>query len=167
MTAITLYQIASELAQTAAKLAELDLDEQTIADTLEGELAPFEAKANAVACVAANLDAEASAYAEHAKKSGERAKALSGRADHLRGYLLANMQTAGVSEIKYPGMVLKLQNNPPSVEVLDERQIPTEFMRTPAPPPAAPDKKAIAEALKAGADVPGAKLKQTQRLVIK
>jgi hypothetical protein len=40
-------------------------------------------------------------------------------------------------------------------------------MRQPEPPPAAPDKKAIAEAIKEGREVPGAMLAQGTRLDIK
>lgn len=167
MTALTLYQIADDFRKTAAILAELDLDEQTIRDTLEGELAPFEDKARAVACVLTNIEAEAQAYADHAARTMERADALEKRAKSLRCYLLTQMTACGVSEIKGPGLLLKLQNNPPSVDVFDERQIPVEYVRTLPPPPPAPDKKLIAEALKAGIEIPGAKLKQTQRLVIK
>lgn len=167
MTALTLYQIADDFRKTAAILAELDLDEQTIRDTLEGELAPFEDKARAVACVLTNIEAESEAYANHAAKASERANALEKRAKSLRAYLLTQMTVCGISEIKGSGLLLKLQNNPASVDVLDERQIPAEYMRTPPPPAAEPNKKLIGEALKSGIEIPGCKLKQTQRLVIK
>lgn len=167
MTALTLYEIGAEYRALASTLADLDLPPEAIADTLEGEVAAFEDKARAVACVLSNLESEAEAYALHAKKAGERAKALQTRATSLQDYLRTQMEMCGISEIKGPGLLLKLQKNPASVEVLDEAQIPAEYMRTPPPPAAAPDKKMIGDALKAGIEIPGAKLKQTQRLVIR
>jgi hypothetical protein len=51
--------------------------------------------------------------------------------------------------------------------VFDAAQVPAEFMKQPEPPPAAPDKTAIKAALKAGTDVPGARLVRGQRLEAK
>lgn len=167
MSAITLYEIGAEYRALADQLADLDLPPEAIADTLEGEVAAFEDKARAVACVLSNLEAEAEAYANHAKKASERAKALQARASGLQDYLRVQMELCGISEIKGAGLLLKLQNNPASVDVLDEAQIPAEYMRTPPPPPIEPNKKLIGEALKAGIDVPGTKLKQTKRLAIR
>jgi hypothetical protein len=167
MTAITLYEIGAEYRAMAAQLADLDLPPEAIADTLEGEVAVFEDKARAVACVVSNIEAEAEAYAQHAKKAAERANALSARATGLQDYLRTQMELCGISEIKGPGLLLKLQNNPPSVDVLDEAQIPANYMRYPPPPAAVPDKKMIGEALKAGIEIPGCALKQSRRLVIK
>ena len=45
-------------------------------------------------------------------------------------------------------------------------QLTTEYLRTSPPPPPAPDKTAIKDALKRGIDIPGARLVQTQRLAI-
>jgi hypothetical protein len=55
------------------------------------------------------------------------------------------------------------------VSIFDEKQIPAEFMRTPEPKPPVPvpNKKAIAEAIKAGIDVPGAKIVKSDRLEIR
>ncbi len=167
MSALKLYEVTANQMALADKLAAMDLDEQTIADTLEGELAPFEDKAKAVAAVVGNIIAESDAYAEHAKKVAERAKTLKSRADWLKFYLLRNMQAVGVSEIKGPGLLIKLQDNPESVELFDISQIPELFMRRPPQPEAEPDKAAIKDALKAGAEVPGARLSRTQRITIK
>ena len=46
------------------------------------------------------------------------------------------------------------------------RPDPAEWMRQPDTPPPEPDKKRILAELQAGREVPGAKLKQTQRIAI-
>jgi hypothetical protein len=165
--AITLYQIAAEHRALADKLAELELDDATILDTLEGERLPLEQKARAVAIVARNLRAEAEAYNAHAKEAAQRGKALDKRAASLEAYLMAAMQSTGISEIKGEAMCIKVKANPPSVSVYQPELIPQEFMRQPETPPPEPDKKAIAAALKDGQDVPGAMLVQGHRLEIK
>ena len=77
------------------------------------------------------------------------------------------MEVAKVSKIDCPHFALSIKSNPPSVEIFEPGLIPAEFMRQPEPPPAAPDKTAIKEAIKAGREVPGAMLAQGTRLDIR
>ena len=163
----TLYDIAAEYRQTADKLADLDLDEQTIADTLEGMSGALELKAQNVVMFARNLEATATAIKEAETNMASRRKALEHRAAGLRRYALSAMQVAGVQSIECPYFKLSVRKNPTAVEVFDAAQIPAQFMRTPEPPPPAPDKKAITEAIKAGQEVPGARLVSGERLEVR
>lgn len=163
----TLYDIAAEYRQTADKLADLDLDEQTIADTLEGMSGEFEVKAQNVVMFARNLEATATAIKEAETAMAARRKAIEHRAAGLRRYALSAMQVAGVQSIECPYFKLSVRKNPPAVEVFDAAQIPAQFMRAPEPPPPAPDKKAITEAIKAGKEVPGARLVSGERLEVR
>ena len=163
----SLYDIAAEYRQTADKLADLDLDEQTIADTLEGMSGALEVKAQNVVMFARNLEATATAIKEAETAMAARRKAIENRAAGLRRYALSAMQFAGVQSIECPYFKLSVRKNPPAVEVFDAAQIPAQFMRTPEPPPPAPDKKAITEAIKAGQEVPGARLVSGERLEVR
>ena len=163
----TLYDIAAEYRQTADKLADLDLDEQTIADTLEGMSGALELKAQNVVMFARNLEATATAIKEAETTMASRRKALEHRAAGLRRYALSAMQVAGVQSIECPYFKLSVRKNPTAVEVFDAAQIPAQFMRTPEPPPPALDKKAITEAIKAGQEVPGARLVSGERLEVR
>ena len=163
----TLYDIAAEYRQTADKLADLDLDEQTIADTLEGMSGALEVKAQNVVMFARNLEATATAIKEAETAMAARRKAIENRAAGLRRYALSAMQVAGVQSIECPYFKLSVRKNPPAVEVFDAAQIPAQFMRTPEPPPPAPDKKAITEAIKDGQEVPGARLVSGERLEVR
>ena len=163
----SLYDIAAEYRQTADKLADLDLDEQTIADTLEGMSGALELKAQNVVMFARNLEATATAIKEAETAMAARRKAIEHRAAGLRRYALSAMQVAGVQSIECPYFKLSVRKNPPAVEVFDAAQIPAQFMRTPEPPPPAPDKKAITEAIKAGQEVPGARLVSGERLEVR
>ena len=53
-----LYELAAEYREAAHRLADTDLDEQTIADTLDGMAGELEQKAIAVAMVIRNIKAE-------------------------------------------------------------------------------------------------------------
>ncbi|SDV49243.1 siphovirus Gp157 family protein [Chitinasiproducens palmae] len=166
----SLYVIASEYRQAADTLAELDLDEQTVADTLESISGDITEKATNVAAFIRNLESTAEAVKNAAKGMTDRAKAIEARADRIKHYLLANMQHAGIKKIDSPLFAITVKDNPVSVVIDDERQIPAEYMTDPVPPPpppAKPDKKLIAQAIKDGFEVPGARLERKQRVEIK
>lgn len=162
-----LYQVTDEFLQAQATLNDLELDEQTVADTLEAIKYPLEKKAEAVAAVARNMES----FAEQIKKAeaamAQRRAALENRAKRLRAYLQENLERAGVHKIESPWFTLAIKKNPPAVEIYDPSAIPDTFKRVPPIPMPEPDKTAIKDALKAGTDVPGARLVQGTRLDIK
>lgn len=67
-------------------------------------------------------------------------------------------------KIKAPDLALRIQNNPPSVVVEDERQVPEAYREEVTMVKLL--KSEIGKALKAGEAVAGARLEQTTRLVI-
>lgn len=161
-----LFVIAQEYRALGDKLADLDLDEQTIADTLESASGELEEKSEAVACFAHGLDAMASAIKAREAELRQRREAVEKRADNLRSYLSRTLQACGIEKIERPGAVISFRKS--TAVVVDEPgMIPDEFMRQPEPPPPAPDKKAIADALKSGVSVPGAHLETRKNIQIK
>lgn len=167
MNQVTLYEVASQYREMAARLTDLDLDEQTILDTLEGESGALVEKGQNVAFVVRNLEASAEAIKAAESAMAARRKAIENRAKRLRQYLLMGMQTAGIQKIESPYFNIAIRKNPPSVEVFDANQIPDIYMKVPEPPPPEPDKQAIAQAIKEGFEVPGAKLTRGERVEIK
>lgn len=164
---LSLYELAQEYREAATKLADLDLPAEVVADTLEGMGGAIEAKAQSVAAFVRNLEASAEAIKQAEVQMAIRRKAIEARAAHIRNYLLSNLLATGIHKIDCALFSIAVKDNPVSVVVDAESQIPEQFMRVPDPPPPAPDKKAIAAALKAGEDVPGCHLAKTQRLDIK
>lgn len=162
-----LFVLAQEYRAIADRLADMECDDQTVSDTLESVNAPIEQKAVAVAMVARNFDALAASIKEAEAAMSSRRKAFENRADRLRSYLLANMVFASIKRIESPHFALTVRANPPAVDVFDAAQLPAEYLRQPEPPPPAPDKAAIKEAIKAGVLVPGARITQSQRLDVK
>jgi hypothetical protein len=167
MSNLTLYQVAAEYLEAANKLAELDIDEQTLADTLESISGDLTVKAQNVAFVIRNLEATAEQIKVAAAGMTGRAKALEKRAQNIRAYLLDNMRFAGVEKIECPYFKLSIRKNPPSVCIDDERQIPAAYMVDIPPPPPVPNKTAIGDAIKLGQEVPGCRLTQGVRLEIR
>lgn len=166
MSNLSLYVIAQEHRALAETLQDMDLPLEAIADTLAAESNLVE-KSAAVAAVIKNLDSMADMMAAEAERMADRAKAVAKRAEQVKAYLHACMELAGATKIEHPQFTLAIQKNPASVEIFSEEQIPAAFMRQPEPPAPKPDKKAILAALKAGTDVPGAKIHNGTRLAIK
>jgi hypothetical protein len=104
---------------------------------------------------------------EAGKAMLERAGRIEKRAESIRAYMLYQLQFAGVSKIECPWFVIAVKKNPPAVVLDDEAAVPQAFKVQPEPPAPRPDKKAIAAALKAGEDVPGCRLVQSDRLEIR
>lgn len=166
-TSLALYQIADQFLQDLKRLEELDLDEQTVADTLEGLSGELEVKAMNVAAFARNLEASADAIKAAEQQMSARRKAIENRAARIRQYLKENMERTGILKIEGPHFALAIKKNPPAVHVEALELVPMEFFNPPLPPSPVMDKKRIAEALKAGKDVPGCRLEQGTRLDIR
>ena len=166
MNAITLYEIAHEHRAMVEALMSTQDDAAAIADTIEAESYPLEVKAQNVAYANRNLEASADAIKAAEKQMAERRKAIENRAQRVKEYLQTCMQIAGMTKIECPHFALTIKNNPASVEVLDEKQIPQDYMRE-IPAKFEIDKTLIKKAIADGFDVPGAKLTQGKRLEIK
>lgn len=166
---LSLFNIAVEHRQMVVRLMDLDLDEQTMLDTLEGESYPLEQKAQNITYVIRNCQLEQDAIDSEIERLTKMKAQIANREKSLRSYTQKCMEIAGVSKITAGTFALSIQKNPASVEIFEPAMIPDDYMRLPEPKPpvAAPDKKLIAQAIKDGFEVPGAKLVQSQRLVIK
>ena len=162
-----LYTIAIDYRDAAAALADLDLPPEVVADTLDSMAGDLERKIQSVAFCMRNMEVTALAIKDAEAEMATRRKALEGRVQYLRGYMLGAMQLTGVNKIPGPYLTISVRDNPEAVDILDIGQVPVEFMIVPPRPPAYPDKVAIRAVLKAGADVKYAKLTRSQRLEIK
>ena len=91
----------------------------------------------------------------------ERAKRLENRADRNTEFLDYLMRTIGnQNKLERPTATVYYQNNPPRLEVIEDK-VPEAFMTK------TPDKPAIVKAIKAGENVPGCQLTQGRSLRVK
>lgn len=168
MTGLALYVLAGEYQQLAERLSSMDLDATTVADTIEasGLTEAIADKAMGIEMVARTIEMHTPAIDAEIERLTKLKKQRQAAASGLRDYLKKHMIAAQIEKIDGPLFKIKLQNNPAAVDIFEPGLVPAEFMTQPAPPPPAPDKKAIAGAIKAGIEVPGARLTQGQRLVV-
>jgi len=156
--AVALYELAADYRDAASKLAELDLNEATIADTLEGMSGDLVVKGTNVMMLAANLDATAKAIKDAEARMAERRRAIENRAARLRAYLLQCMNLAGIKKIESPELRITVRQNPQRVDIFEAALLPPEYLREVPTPPPEPDKKALLADMKAGKEVQGARL---------
>lgn len=165
---VSLYELTKADLELQRKLTELDLDGDVALDTLEGERGALEAKMQSYIRVAANFTAMAKAIEARIPGMRARADALQRRAERMEQAVHDSMVALGIKSISCPDFDLAIHKLTDMLDIFDVDQIPAEFMRVPEPDPPAPqpNKRAIMEAINAGIDVPGAKLK-TNRTKLK
>ena len=163
----SLYELTGERLALQHKLESMELDEVTIADTLEGNSTELEAKITNYGFVIRNMESFAELMKAEEVRMADRRKAHEKRVANIKAWLLQNMQACGIQKIECPAFSITLKNNPASVVVYDEALIPDGYKKLPEPPPMTPNKTMIAAAIKSGIDVPGCHLEQRQRIEIK
>jgi len=167
MNNLALYTIADQYLIDMQKLQEMEIDEQTFADTLEGLSGELEIKATNVAMFIRNLEASADAIKVAEKAMADRRKLIESKANRLKEYLLENMVRTGITKIESPHFVLSVRKNPPAVDVFNQEMIPDEYFDIPEPPAPSLNKNRLKEDLKAGVVIDGARLTAGQSLSIK
>lgn len=162
-----LYDITAQYTEALAFFGDLDntLSLDTALDTLDAIEGDFEQKAVSVAAYAKQLDAEADAIKAVMEGMEKRRKALEKRSEWLKDYTRHCMEKLGKNKIKHPWFDLSIHKNPPSVTVYDEAALPFEYVLEVTSTRV--DKAALKAALLEGAQIPGAKLSNGTRLVIK
>lgn len=150
----------------AAQTGETDaIDPELLKDTLDAIGEAMEQKADNIARIMSELKATEEAIGAETKRLTERSAMIAKQRESLKSYLFAAMESAGKDKIKTAFYSYTIRNNPASVQIADASILPDEYIRVKTE--TAPDKKAIAEALKNGADIPGCSLIQSKSLVIK
>lgn len=146
----TATRAADVLKEQLREIAGDDLD--VIRDTLEGEI-----DLRGLISWAAEKNVEDAALVagltDTLKRLKERQDRIEKRIGMRRVAILAAMASGEIKSIETPVGTITRKAVPPSVLILDEAAIPSDFWK-PSDPKL--DKKAVGEALKAGREVPGA-----------
>ena len=153
-----------DLSQNYLAVQDMDLEPETLKDTLDSIEEAIEVKAENIAKWIRNLEADKKAFEEEEKRFKEKKQAADNRIKSLKLYLEDNMRLTGKTKFKAGFFSFAIQNNPPSVEVFDEALIPKQFLIA---QPVKIDRAGIKELLKAGEEVPGAELKHSTGLRIR
>ncbi|OGB25773.1 MAG: hypothetical protein A3I66_05195 [Burkholderiales bacterium RIFCSPLOWO2_02_FULL_57_36] len=160
------FELAARYRQLAELLAERHDDEQLIADTLDSCSGPLDEQLENLAKMVRNIEAADSGVVQTIESLEARHAALQRAAERGRKIILDVMQTAQRDRVTTALFAIAIKKNPPLVVVDSEADLPPMYFTRHEPPPPTPNKKAIAAALKAGEQVPGAHSEQGIRLEI-
>ena len=122
-----LYEISTQYESAYLALADSELPQEAIDDTLEALEGEIEEKAISVAKFVGNMESQARSIGDASKQMQARKKVLENRATRIRDYLRENMQRTGISEVTCPYFQIKLKKNPPSVVIEDETKVPDKY----------------------------------------
>lgn len=153
-----------ELSSNYRAIQEMDLDEETLRDTLDSIIGEAEPKAENIVKWIKNLKGENIAIKEEETRLKNKRIANENKIKALWLYLEDFLKNSGLTRIKAGLFTISLQNNPPSVKVYDATLIPAQYLIEQSP---VVDKTMIKELLKQGEEIPGAELQQTKGLRIR
>lgn len=156
-----IYELTDAYQQIITLMEEGDAVD--LADTLESIEEALEVKLENTAKVIRTIEAEAAALKAEEDRLKKRRSVLENNADRMKQYIFEAMQTTGKERLKGVHVTLRLQNNPPSVRMINDKAIPAHYLVEQSP---TVDKKAVLADLKNGIAVEGAELKQDKSLRI-
>lgn len=133
-TSVALYQIAAEFRADAAKLADLDLDDDTLKDTLESLSGELEVKAVNVGKFIKGLEVTVTAMKSAEKALKVRRESAENRLERITTYLKDNMVACGILKIEGPDLKLAVRTNPGSLVIDDLGEIDIGFFTVPPQP---------------------------------
>lgn len=148
----TLYELTSDY----RGLLTLDLDEQTMADTLESIDDAIEVKAENICKVLSEMEGNMSIIECEIDRLVEKVKRENKRHEALKTYLLTSMEATDKKKIETPLFTVTRMAGRDKVSVVNEGSIPMDYFNE-IPASWKLDKKDLLDALKKG-DVDGAEL---------
>lgn len=127
----SLFDIVAQFRADLAKIEGLDLDPDTVRDTIESMSGKLEDKLRAVIGYATELESDAASRKAQADRMAKGAKAMSNRADWLFTYAQIALKASKLPlPLRLPEFTLNLAKMPPAVDITDEAKLPEPFVRT-------------------------------------
>ena len=165
-----LYELATDFLSFVEAVDNDEIPEEAIADTLESIELAIEDKADNMACLLKNLDAEITAFKTEENRLAERRKAKEKTYDRIKEYLAENLQRVGIDKMETVRNKITFRKSE-SVEIGDEiafiewaEKERYELLTYSAPKV---NKTAIKKALKDGDEIVGASIVIRQNIQIK
>lgn len=155
-----------ELTQSYQQVLEIaeQLDAETLKDTLDSINDAVEQKVENTAFVVKQLEANISVIDDEIKRLQAMKGTQTNNIKSLKLYLQESMEKVGLDKVQGKLIKIAIQNNPQSVEVLNENVIPKNYFVEQKPKL---DKKALLTDLKGGVQVEGVEIKQSRSLRIR
>ncbi|WP_438798142.1 siphovirus Gp157 family protein [Staphylococcus pseudintermedius] len=159
----TLFNLTDAYQQVYDLIAEQG-EESALIDTLQSINDALEEKADGYVAVIKTLEADNVAIDEEIKRLRQRKTSNQNGISRLKESLQFSMESTGKEKFKTALNSYSIANNPPSLDVVEESLIPTEYWVSQAPKL---NKKDLLKDIKNGADIKGVEVKQTRSLRVR
>ncbi len=160
---MNIYEIKREYEVLSQYLEDNDLDKESFKEAflnIEGSLSD---KCENYVKLIKNLEGDIEAHKGEEKRLSEKRKAMENKVLRLKQTIYEVLKDMKLESLKAGTFNLRIQNNAPSVDILDQEVIPEEYKSYEVKL----DKKGILEDLKLGKLVAGAEIKQSESLRIR
>lgn len=152
-----LYKLSTELQKINDELIENEGEMSTSLEIrLDETSLSFKEKSESIAKWTIDLNGDVAAINAEIERLQTKKRVTENLRKRLMEYIKGCMVAADVKKIESPTMTIRIQNNPASVEVLNETDIPSKYIKIKQITEI--DKSGMLIALKAGEEIPGAKL---------
>ncbi|MBU0437790.1 siphovirus Gp157 family protein [Staphylococcus succinus] len=159
----TLFNLTDNYKQVYDLIAQQG-DADVLNDTLASINDALEDKADGYVSVIKSLESDNKAIDEEIKRLQQRKTTNKNGIDRLKESLKESMVATGKTKFKTALNSYNIQNNPQSLNVIDEKNIPKDFWLSQAPKL---DKKALLKHIKDSNEIEGVEIKQTQSLRVR
>ncbi|OPH61856.1 hypothetical protein BC351_01030 [Paenibacillus ferrarius] len=146
-------QMVENALDSGEELTEDDL--QMFIDTLDSLQDGLENKLENIVKFLRNIEGDIKAYKEEEKRLAQKRKYLESKFDGLKSYTQTVLEVNKIEKVKAGNFNVRLQANPASVKILDEKKVPVAYR---VPQPDTIDSKGLLAALKGGKTIEGAEL---------
>ena len=155
---VSLYKLTEQ----QRELKELAAGDDTGAfdDTFQALEGQFNEKSIAVVHVIQNVDSDISVIDDEISRLSEMKSVLKNKKESIREYLRTNMEANGITKIECPIFKISLAKGRDVVFIDNEDLIPDDLVEVTVVQK--PNKAEILRRLKAGDDVPGARIEKSQ-----
>lgn len=130
-------------------------DIQMLIDNLESIEDLIENKVEATTKLMKNIEADIKIYKEEEERLAKRRKTLQNKFDGIKSYVQSMLEVSGINKVNAGVFSVRLQANPPSLNVFDESKIP-DLYKVPQQPKV--DGKMLLADVKSGKVIEGVNL---------
>ena len=152
-----------ELTEIYLNLKDMDIEEGDLNSALENIDDEIETKADNIAKVLRDFDGDIEALKSEEERLAKKRKAIENRQKQLKEYLQNAMLVLDKRKFKTDLFSFNIQNNAPSLKILDESKIPEDYYKIEKKL----NKNDLKEAVKSGLFEDAAELVQTESLRIR
>lgn len=122
-----LYELANEYGKLQDQLDLVEVDKQSVIDSIEKIDGEFTYKSEQIAKMVITLESNVSACEDEINRLSTKKRAIDNKIEWLKTYLLQSLKDAQVDKVKGQMVNISIRQNPKSVRILSIDEIPPEF----------------------------------------